>query len=533
MKKDMILYHFVPGVLFAGLLLLFAVSMSVSRTQPVILSVEPSRVSPGDLMVLKGKNFGITRGKSRVFMDNVSLTASFIESWADDSVHVRVPPVKSSGLVSVETTGGRSKGALYILSERVPGLASGAFLPGRPYLSGINNRSFHPGELIVLKGDKMGMLKRNGRILVNLTDSTSRGLIDVPDVENYLVVPEDHIYTWQDNGVSFFLPDAARSGSVYIQTSAGFSNPVKIEVLSKGNTRLGRTRTVTLQQNILISHIGALPGNSLALTIPLPEDRPGQHLAAAERNFEFSGPVYLMDELKSGDSITLTASYKIEVSSFAAELNSGDISGRYENRSMLESWLESSEELPAEDFRRTALAVVKRETNPYEIGKLLFDYVLWRMEPDLESPEQNPELWLQTRRGDSLGYASLLTSLLRSAEVPARVVSGIWIAPGAGTGIPHHWVELYLPDYGWFPADPSAADGLFGLYDETLENPGGWGVLDNGYVSFTRGLKRIPELKSNSRFSGAAAYARLNHFGEWIGNLDSCSITYEDLAIIP
>jgi len=533
MKKDLILYHIVPGVLFAGLFLLFSVSMTVSRTQPVILSVEPSRVSPGDLMILKGKNFGVTRGKSKVFLDNVSLTASFIESWSEDSVHVRVPPVKSSGLVSVETTGGRSKGALYILSERVPGLASGAFLPGKPYLSGVNNRSFYPGDLIILKGDKMGMLKRNSRILVNIADSTSRGPIDLPDVDLYLPVPEDHIYSWQDSGVSFFLPDAATSGSIYVQTSAGFSNPVNIEVLRKGQTVLGRPRTVSIKQEITVSHVGALPGNSLSLQIPVPEDRPGQHLAGIERNFESSGSSLLMEEMKSGDRRVFDSTYRMDLRSVSVDLSPGDIQGNYSNSSMLASWLGDAPGLPASEFRKTALAVVKRESNPYEKARLLFDYVLWRMEVDLESPESDPLLWLQSRKGDSLSYASLFVCLARSVDVPSRVVSGVWIPPGAEKGLDHHWVEIYMPGYGWYPADPSGADGIFKNFDETLDNPGGWGSLDNGYVSFTRGIKEIPELKNKSRFSGSAGYARLSHYGEWLGNLDSCSIIYKDIAIMP
>ena len=89
----------------------------------------------------------------------------------------------------LETTGGRSDGTLYILSERLPDRSSGAFLPGKPYLSRINRSLFKPGELVVLDGDKLGTRKKNSEILVNLTGKAPESVLDEPNPEDYTAVP--------------------------------------------------------------------------------------------------------------------------------------------------------------------------------------------------------------------------------------------------------------------------------------------------------------------------------------------------------
>jgi hypothetical protein len=531
MKKDFFLYHILPGALFAGLVLLFIISMAMSRIQPQILSVEPSRVSPGDLMILKGRNFGIARGKSKVYLDQNPLTASFIESWSDDQLKVRVPPVSRSGLISVETSGGRSRGSLFVLSDRVPDLASGAFLPGKPFLSGINKSSFRPGDLIVLEGDKMGMRRKNSTVLVSLSGRAPENILDQPDENHFLEVGGDHISSWQDDHLSFYLPEEARSGPVYVKTPSGYSNPISIDVLPREEPLSGEVRRVTLRQSIGLSHIAALPGNSLALWIPEPADRPGQTLIS--KSSVWPRPL-ILEELESLEPRELSSDYDLEIRSLSYDLEGAEHQRSYENLSMLESWLTEEEDLSVSALSRTAKAVIKRESRPYRKAKLIYDYIQWKLSIDPEYGDENMVHWVRDRKSRAEGYARFFVSLCRAAAVPSRVVSGIWLPPGGDEGIPHCWAEIYLPGIGWFPVDAAAADGALSAWipEDAKEQPGGWGRLDAGYVAFSRGLEKNRPLYDIGRLESAAPYGRQTLFAEFLGNLDSCSISWENIAIM-
>jgi len=55
-------------------------------------------------------------------------------------------------------------------------------------------------------------------------------------------------------------------------------------------------------------------------------------------------------------------------------------------------------------------------------------------------------------------FSHVLTYMLRSANIPARYVSG-YICPNnngmRGDGATHAWVEAYLPNFGWLGVDPT------------------------------------------------------------------------------
>lgn len=111
-----------------------------------------------------------------------------------------------------------------------------------------------------------------------------------------------------------------------------------------------------------------------------------------------------------------------------------------------------------------ANSLFKGITNPYLKAKKAFDYVVLNMKYDLNSPYSNQGALsaVRTKVGVCEDYAALMTALLRAGNVPARVNTGFCFydneliaANNDGNYFRHAWVEFYLPEYGWIPADPT------------------------------------------------------------------------------
>lgn len=72
---------------------------------------------------------------------------------------------------------------------------------------------------------------------------------------------------------------------------------------------------------------------------------------------------------------------------------------------------------------------------------------------------QSPQQTLQIKTGACRDYATLMIDALRHLGIAARFVSGYLYSPAAsgheGGGATHAWVQVYLPDCGWFPVDPT------------------------------------------------------------------------------
>jgi Transglutaminase-like enzymes, putative cysteine proteases len=102
-------------------------------------------------------------------------------------------------------------------------------------------------------------------------------------------------------------------------------------------------------------------------------------------------------------------------------------------------------------------------TNPYYKAKKAYEFVNTYMNYDTNNGNKGALNALNTGAGVCEDYAELYTALLRASGVPSRVSTGFWIdnsefkssSTVTDSKDRHAWVEYYLPEYGWIPAEPT------------------------------------------------------------------------------
>jgi len=116
-----------------------------------------------------------------------------------------------------------------------------------------------------------------------------------------------------------------------------------------------------------------------------------------------------------------------------------------------------------QEIEDTAREVVGDETNPYLAAMMLNDYVVDNI---TYSFVPHSALWPrgtaesvyvhENRHGDCGAQSMYFSSLCRAVGIPARTTGGWQLFTGNFAG--HFWAEFYLPNYGWVPVDPTAAE---------------------------------------------------------------------------
>jgi transglutaminase-like putative cysteine protease len=114
-------------------------------------------------------------------------------------------------------------------------------------------------------------------------------------------------------------------------------------------------------------------------------------------------------------------------------------------------------------IRETAKKVVGNEKNPYLQAKKLYDYIVKDIKYSFmphatmwPRGERESVYVHRMKRGDCGAQGMYFSSLCRSLGIPARTTGGWQLLMGDFAS--HFWSEFYLPNYGWVPVDPTAAE---------------------------------------------------------------------------
>lgn len=100
------------------------------------------------------------------------------------------------------------------------------------------------------------------------------------------------------------------------------------------------------------------------------------------------------------------------------------------------------------------------EERPYWIARKAFNWVIDKLEYQMIGGWDVPATLIKRGTGSCSEYAFLYIAMVRSVGLPARYEAGTAVR-GDDASVDeayHRWVEVYLPNYGWVPVDPSRGD---------------------------------------------------------------------------
>jgi len=153
------------------------------------------------------------------------------------------------------------------------------------------------------------------------------------------------------------------------------------------------------------------------------------------------------------------------------------------------------ESVPDRVFSRTDDVTADADT-PYETALAVEQWLRsnyeFRMNRSAVTNDTAAEVLFEREAAHSSALATTMTVMLRAEGVPARYVKGY--TPGVPNGTndtyvvrsvhQHSWVEVYFPETGWVPFDPTPGGDRRALVGERTDTESGMRYLDHGNRSF-------------------------------------------------
>ncbi|MDR1058724.1 MAG: IPT/TIG domain-containing protein, partial [Treponema sp.] len=308
---------------------------SCGETTPLISAIDPRIGGMGEVIAIRGENFGNERNESYVTIGGTPPTSSSYVSWTNELIQVRVPEFGDAGLVYVHVGEKRSNPSLFSNRATIPQPVRGPESGAGPRIDSVNPPSGAVGSLVTIRGNSFGSSRENGGVFFAWNAESA------PSVPPENRAPEKvEVYDsefgyefWNEREIRLRVPDGAISGNLEIRTPRGNSRPVFFEVEGKPGIKTFRDkRSYALSYSVDIQVQDAASPNALYLWVPKPAVSASQrNLRLLSRNMEPFVEHYLGTSLfqivdlppRSAGGISL--SYIIDVYAVETDIRAGAI----------------------------------------------------------------------------------------------------------------------------------------------------------------------------------------------------------------
>lgn len=501
-----------------------------SKKIPIITSVVPVVGQAGDIMVIRGSNFGAIRGTNYVEIGGNRITASGYINWTENMIKLTVPSNVQDGLVIVVTKSGKSKPGFFANVAGIPVAVPKNIKTLQPVITEITPSSGSYGTLLTIKGSDFGTARGASKVVftANAEESTlGTGQGELTADFDFSIISaseSDYDYEyWSDSEIRVRIPDGATTGNIYVETEKGKSNLVNEEIKLAAGTKSYNTRkTYILQINSDIDSIDTKNGTNITLRIPRPIELSWQPMVELTECSpepvisDYKNTVIHQIQLKkaSSKSEKIRFSHNFVVSTYAvhSQINEKSVkpySKEIKSRILFKNSVKANDLIQSknEEVKNFAKEIIthngKEEQNPYKQAKLIYDYLVqnYKIRDELRKSDASPLDLLKSKKGDAYDLAIFYTTLLRAIEIPSQPIAGILVDSEMQTQA-HWWTEFYIEGFGWLPVDISLGMGLPYKAFRPAENNAEFyfGNLDGQHIAFSKGLNEIKQtISQNSK----------------------------------
>ncbi len=522
--------HGAPIALFSIFLTVFLILMIRYQRKPVIHSIDRIVAATGDNIELTGDHFGDEIEGARLIVGSQPLSSAGIIEWQDSRILARVPRLAGAVLIKVKNRSGFSNGIVLGDAARFPEVEYGSWLPGRPFIEFVDPGIAAPGTLVTLLGKGFGERKSDSCIWVNQSDTSVSFRQEDPDSRQYIQVASYDL--WSESIIRFWMPPNSASGYIYVKKGRNFSNPIHFERLQgSGEFEIGPLVFWSLRQEVIISGIGAFPGNSLYLRFPVPvDDGLGQRAAVVFKedggsnviklHREGSLDVFRLNEFTSGEQRSISRQILVSTAAIKAQVNPNGLVPYDPTNPDLKASLGIDEWIRPDLVAGTAARIIGTFNDDWRKARAIYDYVIEKL--DWIDEVSGYSDYLATPQVASDGYSFLFCSLARAAKIPARPISGLLIEMEEESRR-WWWAEIWIEGLGWVPVDPACGDlAPYPAWLATIDNPKEYyfGGLDERHIAFSRGIAKsvVHQPGSESRIP-SEPYSLQEIWEEISGNL--------------
>ncbi|MDR2661632.1 MAG: IPT/TIG domain-containing protein [Treponema sp.] len=526
------------------LLLVVLLFSGCDEEAPRIDSIYPPIGRMGEVVTIRGENFGNEQDESYVTVAGIVPTLSSYITWQDDLISFTTPEFGESGLVYVHRGNKKSNAALFSNEETIPTPVTGVEAETGPQIASIEPKSAAVGSPVTIRGHNFGAFREGSAVFFAWGAEQSPaapaeliGSLSVPVFES------DFGYeAWGERELRVRVPDGAISGNLEIRTARGNSRGEYFEVAEKPGSKLYRDkRSYIISYGVDIRVADASTPNTLYIALPRPavsaSQRLGEQISGKTDPFieNYRGvSLYKLNELAPNTGTNIAVSYLVEVYAVETAVNVSRIrSGR---PSVLETaYTRPSPLVPSDDplIMRQVTPIIGREQNPYRKARLIYNWLLSEGNIQTENRREDILTALVQKRTDPYQAALLFCALARAAGVAAQPQAGVLVDRSRAT-TPHYWAEFWIEGFGWIPVDPAlgagAAPPAFNLRPDAAAYY--FGSLDNQRICFSRGETTLSQMESRGRVTARdRSYALQNLWEEAAGELVSYSSLWGDIMI--